>query len=141
MVVRPPFDPAQQLRRIAYQLTQLPHTGTAGEQQIVRELDRLALRLELKDEDWPADLFDTALELRQAERLRYQELFDFAPDGYVITDLQGLIIEANYAAAALFQTPREFLTGKPFPSFIEQSCRHEIYQRLALLNCRMAVQP
>ena len=32
------------------------------------------------------------------ERRRYRDLFDFAPDPYVITSPEGLIIEANQAA-------------------------------------------
>ncbi len=35
----------------------------------------------------------------EAERHRYQDLFQFAPDGYLVTDLDGTIHEANRAAA------------------------------------------
>ena len=31
----------------------------------------------------------------EKERQRYQELFDFAPDGYLVTDTNGIILEAN----------------------------------------------
>lgn len=34
----------------------------------------------------------------EAERCRYQELFDFAPDGYLVTDTEGIILDANIAA-------------------------------------------
>jgi PAS domain S-box-containing protein len=37
----------------------------------------------------------------ETERRRYEELFALAPDGYLVTDLRGLIKEANEAAAAL----------------------------------------
>ena len=37
----------------------------------------------------------------EAERQRYQDLFDFAPDGYLVTDLAGMIREANRAAGEL----------------------------------------
>ena len=43
--------------------------------------------------------------LRQAlesDQHRYREVFDLAPDGYVLTDLAGIISEANRTAAALF---------------------------------------
>ncbi|MEP1080144.1 hypothetical protein NDI52_32795 [Leptolyngbya sp. PL-A3] len=39
----------------------------------------------------------------EAERQRYQELFEFAPDGYLVTDVNGKIQEANCAIAALLQ--------------------------------------
>jgi PAS domain-containing protein len=42
----------------------------------------------------------------EAERQRYQELFDFAPDGYLVTDADGTIQEANRAAAILLGVPQ-----------------------------------
>ena len=46
-------------------------------------------------------------------RLWYQELFDFAPDAQVVTDQRGVVLEANYAAAALFRLSKAFLIGMP----------------------------
>src|SRR5438045_3432175 len=37
------------------------------------------------------------------ERQRYAELFDFAPDAYLVTDPYGAITEANRAAGALLR--------------------------------------
>lgn len=37
----------------------------------------------------------------EAERQRYQALFEFAPDGYLVTDANGRIQEANCAIAIL----------------------------------------
>ena len=54
----------------------------------------------------------------QSERLRYQNLFDFAPDSYLITDISGQIHEANQAVIELLAIKREFLLGKPFFTFI-----------------------
>ncbi|KAF3886863.1 MULTISPECIES: PAS domain-containing sensor histidine kinase [Nostocales] len=51
------------------------------------------------------------------ERRRYQELFDFAPDGYLVTDSQGKILEANHAAANLLKISKNFLIGKPLINF------------------------
>lgn len=52
------------------------------------------------------------------ERIRYQELFEFAPNGYLITDLDGVILEANQAAAELLGANSQFLVGKPLLIFI-----------------------
>ena len=39
----------------------------------------------------------------ESEHRRYQELFDLAPDGYLVTDLKGIIREANIAATELLK--------------------------------------
>ena len=44
----------------------------------------------------------------EAERQRYQDLFEFAPDGYLVTDPEGTIHEANHAAASCSTPPRIF---------------------------------
>ena len=49
----------------------------------------------------------------EIQRKMYQDLFDFAPDGYLVTDQNGIIQEANRAAESLVQRRREFLRGKP----------------------------
>src|SRR5438132_1367936 len=43
----------------------------------------------------------------ERERERYRELFEFAPDGYVITSPDGTIREANRAAAQLFRVHQD----------------------------------
>lgn len=51
-------------------------------------------------------------------RQRYQELFDFAPDAYLVTDPEGIIQEANHAAVKLLRLPNGFIAGKPLLSFV-----------------------
>jgi len=53
-----------------------------------------------------------ARETVKVERHRYQELFEFAPDGYLVTDMTGVIQEANCAAAALLNSSQQFLAGR-----------------------------
>ncbi len=69
-----------------------------------------------------------------ASQLRYKELFDFAPDGYVVTDNRGVITQANHAAAVLLRRPREFLVGKPLPFLLADESRRVFYRNLASLN-------
>lgn len=45
----------------------------------------------------------------EAERQRYQDLFEFAPDGYLVTDLDGIILEANRAASKMLNISPRFL--------------------------------
>lgn len=55
---------------------------------------------------------------------RYQDLFEFAPDGYLVTDDKGIIREANCAAATLLNIKQQFLIGKPLVVFIAESECH-----------------
>jgi two-component system, cell cycle sensor histidine kinase and response regulator CckA len=68
------------------------------------------------------ELMATRQEL-ELERQRYQELFDFAPDGYLVTDERGIIQEANFTAANLLNLSRQFLSGKPLDIFINPAER------------------
>ena len=67
-------------------------------------------------------------------RLRYQELFEFAPDGQLMTDGQGIILEANHAAVTLLQCPKHFLVGKPLGLFVAVGQRPRFYESLARLH-------
>ncbi len=64
-----------------------------------------------------------ARELVELERQRYQDLFEFAPDGYLVTDSAGIIQEANRAAATLLAVSQKFLVNKPFILFIAPQAR------------------
>lgn len=66
----------------------------------------------------------------EAERQRYQELFELAPDGYLVTDVNGTIQEANRAAGLLFNIKPQFLVGKPLHMFIAQEDRQTFYSEL-----------
>src|SRR5512140_2217887 len=63
----------------------------------------------------------TAQLAAQAERQRYQDLFDFAPDGYLVTDTNGVIREANKAAAELLHVTQERLVGKPLAVYVTEA--------------------
>jgi PAS domain S-box-containing protein len=66
------------------------------------------------------------------ERRRYQDLFEFAPDAYLVTDTAGVIFEANRAAATLLNRPHNYLIGKPLSVFValqdRQKFRHLLNQ-------------
>ncbi len=64
------------------------------------------------------------------ERGRFRELFDLAPDAYVITDLYGTIREANVAAGKLLGLDAKHLVGKLLPSFFEESARKQYPHRI-----------
>jgi PAS domain S-box-containing protein len=64
------------------------------------------------------------------ERLRYRELFDLAPDAYLVTDVHGTIREANLAAGELLGVERKFLVGKSIQLFFEEGARREYRHQL-----------
>lgn len=80
-----------------------------------------------------AELSTSRLAL-EVERRRYRELFEFAPDGYMVTDSQGVIWEANQAAAQLLGTRRDCLLNKPLTSFIAQIDRPYFESKLTNLS-------
>jgi PAS domain S-box-containing protein len=70
-----------------------------------------------------ADHLASALSSAHAERERYRHLFEHAPHAYIVTDVHGVIREANPLASSLLNTPPEFLVGVPLASFVEQTDR------------------
>lgn len=64
------------------------------------------------------DQLAASRQLVEAEQHRYQELFELAPDGYLVTDPEGVIREANRAAAEMLGVQQDFLVGKPLLTFI-----------------------
>jgi len=70
----------------------------------------------------------------EMEVQRYRDLFEFAPDGYLMTDLRGVLRECNRAAATLLDRPKHHLIGKPLSSFVAPEDRAAYRRRLPLLR-------
>ena len=64
------------------------------------------------------------------ERGRYQQLFQFAPDAYLLTDLHGIVREANRSAARLLGAEPRFMTGKAVVSFVAPDDRARVRAEL-----------
>ena len=75
-----------------------------------------------------------ARQVAEGERQRYQDLFDLAPDGYLVTDPEGVIREANRAAAAMLGVDPELLMGKPLVVFVGKNDRKAVRVCLARLG-------
>ncbi len=84
-------------------------------QGVVEELHVAEEELRQQNDELAAQR--TALE---SERYRYIDLFEFAPDGYLVTDLFGVIREANRAAGDLLDMEQRFLVGKPLMLFTHE---------------------
>jgi PAS domain S-box-containing protein len=72
----------------------------------------------------------------EAERARYEGLFEFAPDGYVVTDESGVIRDANRAASEMLGASQTVLQGKPLVVFVTEADRGMFFTQLAQLRAR-----
>ena len=59
-----------------------------------------------------------AAALLERERSKYMDLFEHAPDAYIVTNLAGTIEEANVAAGILFDAEARFLRGRSMITFV-----------------------
>jgi PAS domain S-box-containing protein len=69
----------------------------------------------------------------EEERLSYQSLFEFAPDGYIVTDTMGKIQEANRAAGRLLNIRQDHLVSKPLNVYLINEDRRNFHLRLSQL--------
>lgn len=75
-----------------------------------------------------------SLDAEAAECQRYQELFKFAPDGYLVTTKDGTITQANQTVAQLLNIPPERLITKPLVVFVDPQERRDFYAKLSQLQ-------
>jgi PAS domain S-box-containing protein len=78
------------------------------------------------------ELAAARLEL-ETERTRYHDLFESAPDAYLVTDSVGRIWEANRAARHLLNVEPRALLGKMLASFVAPEDRRHFRTELARL--------
>ncbi|MBW4664061.1 MAG: helix-turn-helix domain-containing protein [Chroococcus sp. CMT-3BRIN-NPC107] len=97
---------------------------------LVSEELQVALE-ELQQQNEELRLAQIAIEV---QRQRYQELFEFAPNAYLVTDEQGIVQEANCTAANVFNVPQRFLIGKPLVLFVAEEKRQLFHVRLTDLQ-------
>ncbi len=137
----------QRLEALWRQVDELPQPSSAQRWQdadevpekpqeyLMQSLEELSLSLQ--------ELQVAAEELRQQnealaesskaveqERQHYQELFEFAPDGYLVTDKESAILEVNQTAAQLLNVSAERLVGKPLVVFVSPEERRDFYSQL-----------
>src|SRR5579884_291158 len=107
--------------------------------QVREVMDAMAIGLEelrVAEEELAAQAEDLEASQRviEAERERYANLFEFAPDCYLETDQMGKIIEANSAAVIFFGVPGRGLVGKLVQSFVAVEDRRGMRSGISALN-------
>jgi PAS domain S-box-containing protein len=104
---------------------------------LIHELQVHQIELEMQNEE---------LRRAQAEanelREKYQDLYDFAPVGYVTLDERGVILAANLADASLLGVVRRALLKRPLARFFAEgsSSEFERFRRLLLADGASRVQ-
>ncbi len=102
---------------------------TESNQDLLAEVNRLrAMVDELQHQTAELATVRQALE---AERRRYREMFELAPDAYLLTSLDGVIREANRAAAAMLSMRQDALPGKSIFLFMDDEARTEVEAKVA----------
>lgn len=106
----------------------------AAARDVLHELQVHQIELEMQNDE----LRRAQLEL-DASRARYFNLYDLAPVGYCSISEQGLILQANLAAATLLGTTRSALVKQPFSRFIAKADQDTWYlHRKMLVETRHA---
>jgi PAS domain S-box-containing protein len=132
-------DAIEGARRRLAALQQAPHDPHDSEDLLANAFQELQItfeELQVADEELRQQNEEliVARQMAEVERQRYQELFDFAPDPYLVTDANALIQEANRAAAALLGVPRHHLRGKPLILFVAAADGQAFLNRLLHLS-------
>src|SRR5579883_210687 len=120
---------------------------TAQLQKASQELQEMLEEIEILQEERSLQREEliTVRKTAESERQRYQDLFEFAPDGYLLTDAKGIIQEANFAATSLLCTRQQHLIGRSLLLFFTEQDRKAFDTRLMKLrqvqNWEVHLQP
>ncbi|NLA38097.1 MAG: PAS domain S-box protein [Methanomicrobiales archaeon] len=72
-----------------------------------------------------------ARKIAEAERERYYELFNTAPEGYLVTDSSGRILEANQTVGVLLAIHKDSLIGRNILNFAREKNRANLRARMS----------
>lgn len=81
--------------------------------KMIHEFQTMQIELELQNEELRLSQQELA-----ASRESYVALYEFAPVGYLILGLKGLILKSNLAFADMLSIEREYLINRPFSAHI-----------------------
>jgi PAS domain S-box-containing protein len=116
------------------QAAEMP-SDTPWSEEALQELNTALEELRVTEEEVYAQA-DNLLGMQREleyERRRYLELFDDAPEPYLTTDADGVILQANRRALQLFRKRDRFLRGKPVTSYVSAEDRSVVRDALTLV--------
>jgi PAS domain S-box-containing protein len=101
-------------------------TEIAQRQEVENSMENRLEELQIAEEELRTqnDALAAAQAQAQKNSIRYQALFDFAPDGYLVTDHHGIITEANEAAALLLGQGPDQLQGTAIFQYVAAATGH-----------------
>lgn len=92
---------------------------------LFHELEVHQVELEMQNEE----LRETQLRLEEAYD-QYEDLFDFAPVGYLLLDEEGIVKNINLAACIRLGTERDEIMERPFSAYLSSSESDTLYLTL-----------
>ena len=115
-----PEEFSGKLQAMHQRLADLSQAESLGLDATMEELQASLEELRVADEELRQQNEQlTAAHLRvEMEQRRYQELFELAPDAYLVTDLTGIISEANISTSRLLGIPSQYLAGKALAAYV-----------------------
>ena len=105
---------------------------------IAQDLGKAVETLDLAVERlyFQAESLEMAHQVLEIERRSYQELFEGGPDGYLVTDPDGLILRVNRRAGELFACSAEDLVGELLPALVQDQHRPSLEAAIAAFELR-----
>jgi len=81
--------------------------------ELIHELEVHQIELEMQHAE-----LERAYDALERTRKQFNDLFDFAPVGYIVTTREGVVQQANLTIAALLGVERNQLIGQKFSTFV-----------------------
>lgn len=104
---------------------QLKNMSVDDIRHFIEELRIHQIELEMQNQQ----LLETQKKLEEAKQ-KYEELYDFAPVGYLTLAPGGKIMKANLTAAKMLDTPRRELVGTLLYHYFKKEDRDRLYLHL-----------
>jgi PAS domain S-box-containing protein len=127
---------SQIVNRLALRAAGLPEEQRALFAEALAELQTTLEELQVAGEELVQQADELAAARKDAEegQRRYLGLFDLAPDAYLVTDGEGMIIEANQRACGMLGLRPDSLLKKPLVLYVDRSDRKAFFEKLAGLR-------
>jgi PAS domain S-box-containing protein len=105
-------------KKIERRISSFDEQPSADLEQVLHELEVHQIELEMQNEE----LRRAFLELEESQR-RYLDIYEFAPIGYFVFDINGFITEVNLTGASLLGGERSRYINTPFSRYVERHDR------------------